>query len=183
MSDCCDDVACTSAPGPCQSGREACLRLLAAIIEHAGGDARGLAVFLLDHGDAPSDVRPPARLAPDPATVDEVARRLRAVAPAWHRLLRGDHGEFVVIAQGLVDGGTVLGTAARLVHAFDEVLQGVETCLDAEVSVGIAFAPQHGARAEALLAAAEASLREASIRARRGQRKRRPPAPPTGTAD
>ena len=179
MSDCRDDAACASAPGPCQAGREACLRLLATIIAHAGGDARGLAVFLLDHGDAPSNVRPPVRPALDEATVAEVSRRLRAVAPAWHRLLRGDRGEFVVIAQGLVDGGTVLGTAARLVHAFDEALQGAETGIDAEVSVGIAFAPQHGARAEALLAAAEASLREASIRARRGLRKRWSAAPPS----
>ena len=182
MSDCRDDVACAWAPSPCQTGRQACLRLLATLIDHAGGDARGLAVFLLDHGDAPSDVRPPARPSLDQATVIEVSRRLRAVAPAWNRLLRGDHGEFVVIAQGLVDGGTVLGTAARLVHAFDEALQGAETCVDAEVSVGIAFAPQHDARAEVLLAAAEASLREASIRARRGRRKRRPAAPPSDSA-
>lgn len=178
MSEPCDDaVACAASPGPCRGDREACLGLLAAIIDHAAGDARGLAIFLLDHVGIPGGAGSLARRSLDDATVVEATRRIRAAAPGWHRLMRGEQGAFIVIAQGLVDGGTVLGTAARLVHAFDEALQGAEPPVLVEVSVGIAFAPQHGARAEALLAAAEASLREATIAARRGQRKRTPSKP------
>jgi hypothetical protein len=168
-------------PEIARSSRSDCLALLARIVDHAPGGVRGTAVFLLDCGGTSPDGRPGTCLQLDDAAVAEVARRLDAAAPAWHRLLRGEQGEFIVLAQGLVDGSTVLGTAARLVHAFDDALQGLALPSPAEVSIGIAFAPQHGARAQALLAAAESGLRDAMTTARRGQRRKRPPIPPLGS--
>jgi len=147
------------------AGRQACLDLLSAVLAHPPGGVHGTALFLLDCCGP--------RL--DPEAVAEVERRLRAVLPAWHRLLHGEAGEFVVIAQGLVDGGAVLTAAARLVHAFDDALQTSDLPLGPEVAIGIAFALQHGGRAEAMLKAAEASLRESRIAARLGRRGTLPP--------
>ena len=148
--------------------REACLDLLATVLGHAPGNVRGTALFLLDCCGP--------RL--DEAALAEVERRLRAAAPAWHRLLRGDAGEFVVIAQGLVDGGAVLTAAARLVHAFDDALQTSDLPLCPDVAIGIAFATQHTTRAEGMLAAAESGLRESRAATRLGRRGTLPSNPP-----
>ena len=180
MSDeCMAESACSGAPA--RASRQDCLALLETIIGHAPGGVRGTAVFLLDCDDAAVGGTRGGRPVLDEATAAEAARRIRAASPGWHWMLHGEQGEFIVIAQGLVDGGTVLGTAARLVHAFDEALQGAEPPVTAEVSVGIAFAPQHGMRAESLLAAAESGLREAIGAARRGQRRRVPRVPPSSS--
>ncbi len=152
---------------PDDRARDACLEALAAVLAHPRGGVRGTALFLLDVCDLPLDE----------SVIAEVERRLHAVSPAWHRLLRGAAGEFVVIAQGLMDGGAVLTAAARLVHAFDESLQGADLPLCPEVAIGISFASQHTARAEAMLVAAEASLRESRAATRLGRR----PAPPAGS--
>lgn len=174
------DEACAPSAAVVRSSRDDCLRLLSTVIDHAPGGVRGTAVFLLDCDDAlGGEARKSLPL--DDEVAAEATRRIRAASPAWHRLLRGERGEFIVIAQGLVDGGTVLGTAARLVHAFDDALQSSNRFVSAEVSVGIAFAPQHGARADVLLSAAESGLREAMASARRGQRRRRPRIPPSGS--
>ena len=112
-SGCLPDAAPCDPPASDWPARDGCLALLSTLIEHMPGGARGTAVFLLDCcGPRPGD-----------AVIAEVERRLRAASPGWHRLLQGDAGEFVVIAQGLVDGGAVLAAAARLVHAFDDALQ------------------------------------------------------------
>ena len=154
-------------------GRAACLALLDAVLAHPPGGVRGSALFLLDCcGPRVNDI-----------ALAEVERRLRAASPAWHRLLRGDAGEFVVITQGLVDGGAVLGAAARLVHAFDDALQTSDMPLCPDVAIGIAFAPQHGARAATMLAAAEASLRESRAASRLGRRGTLPPIAPLGSLD
>jgi predicted signal transduction protein with EAL and GGDEF domain len=171
---CCDDPACACAPFRGRSSRQSCLAMLGAIIEHAAGDARGLAVFVLGRGGAPGDPRDAARPHPDDPDIADVLRRLRSASPVLHRLLHGERGEFIVIAQGLLDGGAVLSAAARLVQAFDDARQGSAVPSPDDVSVGIAFAPQHGARAEPLLAAAEAGLRYAMQAARGGKRKRPP---------
>jgi len=167
------DAPCSPAPFVSSSSRLDCLRVLDTVIGHAAGDGRGTAVFLLDGEDAPANGARARSLPLDDAVVAEAACRIRAAAPAWHRLLRGERGEFIVIVQGLVDGGTVLGTAARLVHAFDDALHRAQLPAPVEVSVGIALAPQQGANAQALLSAAEAGLRDAMAAARRGQRRNR----------
>jgi hypothetical protein len=167
-----DALPCDPSAG-LRSGRERCLALLSTLIEHLPGGARGTAVFLLDCCGP----------RPDEAVVAEVARRLRAASPGWHRLLQGDAGEFVVIAQGLVDGGAVLAAAARLVHAFDDALQSSDMALCPDVAIGISFAPQHGARAESLLAAAESGLRESRAVARQGRRRRMSTIPPLRSVD
>ena len=170
---CPDDLAPPEPPEGFGQGRAACLALLDAVLAHPPGGVRGSALFLLDCcGPRLGD-----------AALAEVERRLRAASPAWHRLLRGDAGEFVVIAQGLVDGGAVLGAAARLVHAFDDALQTSDLPLCPDVAIGIAFAPQHGARAAPMLAAAEASLRESRAAARSGRRGTLPAIPPPGSFD
>lgn len=151
---------------PDHRARQACLEMLAAVLAHPHRGERGTALFLLDACYSTLD----------DGVVAEVERRLRAVSPAWHRLMRGDAGEFVVIAQGLVDGSAVLPAAARLVHAFDEALQGADLPLCPEVAIGISFASQHTARAESMLVAAEQSLRESRAATRLGRR----PAPPSG---
>jgi GGDEF domain-containing protein len=153
------------AGAPADAGREACLALLATVLAHPPGGVHGTALFLLDCCGP--------RL--DEAAIAEVERRLRAVLPAWHRLLRSDAGEFVVVAQGLVDGGAVLTAAARLVHAFDDALQTSDLPLCPDVAIGIAFASQHGGRAEPMLKAAEASLRESRAATRLGRRGTLPP--------
>ncbi len=170
---CPDDAALPESTDGAAQGRSACLAMLDAVLAHPPGGVRGSALFLLD-GCGP-------RL--DDAVLAEVERRLRAAAPAWHRLLRGDSGEFVVIAQGLVDGGAVLGAAARLVHAFDDALQTSDLPLCPDVAIGIAFAPQHGARAAPMLAAAEASLRESRAASRLGRRGTLPAIPPLDSFD
>lgn len=135
---------------PDDIGRNACLDLLAIALAHRPGGARGTALFLLDcSGPRPAD-----------AVAAEVERRLRAAAPPWHRLLRGDAGEFAVMAQGLVDGGAVLAAAARLVHAFDDALQAMELAPCPDIAIGIAFASQPTAGAESMLRAAESGLCE-----------------------
>ena len=140
--------------------RAACIELLATVLAHSPGGARGTALFLLDCCAAQLDE----------AVLAEVACRLGAAAPAWHRLLRADTGEFIVIAQGLLDGGAVLTAASRLVHAFDLALQGADLPLCPDVAIGIAFASQHTARAESMLAAAESGLRESRAASRLGRR-------------
>ena len=147
--------------------REACLALLETVLAHPPGSVRGTALFLLDCcGPLDDDARV------------EVERRLRAAAPAWHRLLRGDAGEFVVVAQGLVDGGAVLTAAARLVHAFDDALQHADLPLCPDVAIGISFASQHTTRAQGMLAAAESGLRESRAANRLGRRGTLPSNPP-----
>jgi predicted signal transduction protein with EAL and GGDEF domain len=141
-------------------GRGSCLALLDAIVAHSPGGARGTAVFLLDCSCPNGSLVAEQAWRTNDLVVTEAGRRIRAASPAWHRLLRGEGGEFIVIAQGLVDGAAVLGTAARLVHAFDDALQSSDLALCPDVSIGIAYAPQHGAHAQSLLAAAEAGLRE-----------------------
>jgi len=184
MSDACPcDVDCGSSPAIARSSRFDCLRLLARVISHAHGSVRGTAVFLLDCGDQAGEPTHAAGNHLDDMVVAAAVRNIRSASPAWYRLLRGERGEFIVIAQGLADGGTVLGTAARLVHAFDDALQGWHLPIAAEVSVGIALAPQHGATAEALLAAAESGLRDAMRAARCGQRQKRLAIPPPGSGD
>jgi len=173
MSEACPgDAPCPAPPPIVRSSRPDCVRVLDTVVRHAPGDARGTAVFLLDCSQAPGSRRQVGSRSLDDTVVAEAARRIRAASPTWHRLLRGEQGEFIVIAQGLVDSGTVLGTAARLVHAFDDALQGSELP-SVEVSVGIALASQQGACAEALLSAAEAGLRDAMTAARRGRRRRK----------
>ena len=153
--------------------RAECLALLAAVLDHPPGGVRGSALFLLDCcGSQVSD-----------AVLAEVERRLRAASPAWHRLLRRDQGEFVVIAQGLVDGGAVLTAAARLVHAFDEALQTSDQPLCPDVAIGISFAAKHTANSEAMLAAAESSLRESRAATRLGRRSMSPSNPPSDLPD
>ena len=148
--------------------RDECLALLAAVLDHPPGGVRGSALFLLDCcGSELGD-----------AVLAEVERRLRAASPAWHRLLRGDQGEFVVVAQGLVDGGAVLTAAARLVHAFDEALQTSDLPLCPDVAIGISFAAKHTTNAEAMLAAAESGLRESRAATRLGRRSMLPSNPP-----
>lgn len=148
-------------------GRDACLRMLDTALAHPPGGARGTALFLLDCcGPRLED-----------AVLAEVERRLRSASPPWHRLLRGDAGEFAVIAQSLVDGGAVLAAAARLVHAFDDALQASELAPCPDVAIGIAFASQATADAESMLAAAESSLRESRAAAHPGRR-RMPPIDP-----
>jgi hypothetical protein len=170
---CLPDGAPWDPPAGVRSGRDCCLALLSTVIEHLPGGARGTAVFLLDCcGPRPSD-----------AVIAEVEHRLRAASPAWHRLLHGDTGEFVVIAQGLVDGGAVLAAAARLVHAFDDALQSSNQALCPDVAIGISFAAHNSARAEPLLAAAESGLRESRAVARQGRRRRLAPIPPLGLFD
>ena len=158
---------------PSNSGRDACLALLATVLAHPPGGARGTALFLLDGCGPPLG----------DAVHAEIERRLRAASPAWHRLLRGDAGEFVVVAQGLVDGGAVLTAAARLVHAFDEALQSSHLPLCPEVAIGISLASQHAARAEAMLAAAESGLRDSRAATRLGRRGMLAPNPPPDAAE
>lgn len=148
--------------------RSDCLALLETVLAHPPGGVRGTALFLLDCcGPRMTD-----------AVLAEVERRLRAASPAWHRLLRCESGEFIVVAQGLVEGGAVLGAAARLVHAFDDALQTSDLPLCPDVAIGIAFATQHDARAPTMLAAAEASLRESRAASRLGRRGSLPTLPP-----
>ena len=169
MSCACPEDAPMPAPADgVARGRSACLALLGAVLGHPPGGVRGTALFLLDSCGPPLDE----------AVLAEVERRLRAAAPAWHRLLRGDSGEFVMIAQGLVDGGAVLTAAARLVHAFDDALQTSDLSPSPDVAIGIAFASQHTARAEAMLAAAESGLRESRTATRLGRRSMLPAVPP-----
>lgn len=149
-----------SSQPPDNGGRAACLSLLSTVLAHPDGGARGAALFLLDCCDP--------RL--DDTVLAEVERRLRAASPPWHRLLIGDSREFMVIAQGLMDGGAVLTAAARLVHAYDEALQSADLPLCPDVAIGISFASQHTARAETMLAAAEAGLRESRAATRLGRR-------------
>jgi predicted signal transduction protein with EAL and GGDEF domain len=165
------DARCAASTAVDRSSRADWLRVLDTVVRHAPGDARGSAVFLLDFEATPDSGGPVDKPPLDAAIAAEAARRIHAASPAWHRVLRGENDEFIVIAQGLVDGGTVLGTAARLVHAFTETLQHAELPA-VEVSVGIALAPQQGASAPALLAAAEAGLRDAMATARRGRRQK-----------
>ena len=150
------------------SRRDACLALLDTVLAHPPGSVRGTALFLLDCCGPRLD---------EPALA-EVERRLRGAAPAWHRLLRGDAGEFVVVAQGLVDGGAVLTAAARLVHAFDDALQHADLPLCPDVAIGISFASQHTTRAQGMLAAAESGLRESRAANRLGRRGTLPSNPP-----
>lgn len=149
--------------------RASCLELLAVVLEHPPAGVRGTAVFVIDSDRRPSGVAG-ARHRFGEDVLAEVARRLGAAAPPWHRLALTDADEFIVIAQGLADGSALLAAAARLVHAYDDALDvaGLQGLGDA--SVGIAFAPQHGRRADSLLAAAEHGLREALAAARQGKR-------------
>ena len=158
---------------PGNAGRNACLGLLATVLDHSPASVRGTALFLLDCCGV--------RL--DESASAEVERRLRAASPAWHRLLRGDAGEFVVIAQGLMDGGAVLTAAARLVHAFDDALQTADLPSCPDVAIGISFASQHTARAGAMLAAAESGLRESRAAMRLGRRSTLRSIPPLGPCD
>ena len=174
----CEGGAPCAVPENARRSRQCCIGLLATVLEHAPGGVRGTAVFLLDCSRADGGE---AAWSLDDAVVAEAARRIRAAAPGWHRLLRGERGEFIVIAQGLVDGGAVLGAAARLVHAFDDALQSSDGAICPEVAIGISFAPQHGARAEAMLAAAESGLRESIAAARLGQRTTLQSIPPLGS--
>ncbi len=170
---CPDDFAPPEPTDGAAQGRAACLALLDAVLAHRPGGVRGSALFLLDCcGPRLND-----------SVLAEVERRLRAASPGWHRLLRGDAGEFAVIVQGLVDGGAVLGAAARLVHAFDDALQTSDLPLSPDVAIGIAFATQHGTRAETMLTAAESSLRESRAASRLGRRGTLPSIPPLGSFD
>ena len=163
---------------PPRVGRESCLALIDTIIAHSPGGARGTAVFLLDCS-GPIGSRGAAQAwRSNDLVVAEAGRRIRAASPCWHRLLRGEGGEFVVIAQGLVDGAAVLGTAARLVHAFDDALQGSDLALCPDVCIGIAYAPQHGAQGPSLLAAAESGLRDSLAAMRAGRRDGESAVPP-----
>ena len=177
----CNGAAPCAVPENARRSRQCCIDLLATVLEHAPGGVRGTAVFLLDCSRAGRADERDADRCLDDAVVAEAARRVRAAAPGWHRLLRGERGEFIVIAQGLVDGGAVLGAAARLVHAFDDALQSSDMAICPEVAIGISFAPQHGARAEAMLAAAESGLRESIATARLGQRTTLQSIPPLGS--
>jgi len=146
---------------PLPRGRAACIELLGELLNASNGGPLGVALFVLDCNGtpAPRGVRSAQR---SDRLAADIARRLRASAPLWHRLLRGDDDEFIVIAQGMVDGAAVLATAARLVHAFDDALHVAEAPDRPDVSIGIAYAPQHGRNAHALLEAAQASLRDAA---------------------
>jgi predicted signal transduction protein with EAL and GGDEF domain len=165
------DAAPSDPPG--NTGRDACLVLLATVLAHPPGGTRGTALFLLDCCGPQLD----------DTVFAEVERRLHAAAPAWHRLLRGGKGEFVVIAQGLVDGGAVLTAAARLVHAFDDALQNSDLPLCPDVAIGISFAAKHTAHAEAMLAAAESGLRESRAATRLGRHTMLPQNPPSDLPD
>ena len=165
---CPDDLAPPEPTDGAGQGRSACLAVLDAVLAHPPGGVRGSALFLLDCCGP--------RL--DDTALAEVERRLHAASPAWHRVLRGDAGEFVVIAQGLVDGGGVLTAAARLVHAFDDALQTSDLPLCPDVAIGISFATQQTARAEAMLKAAESGLRESRAATRLGRRGTLPLDPP-----
>jgi len=151
-----------------RSAREACIEQLATVLAHPPGGVRGTALFLLDCCSPQLDE----------LVLAEVECRLSAAAPAWHRLLRSESGEFIVIAQGLLDGGAVLTAASRLVHAFDVALQRADLPLCPDVAIGISFASQHTARAESMLAAAESGLRESRAASRLGRRGMPPPAGP-----
>jgi predicted signal transduction protein with EAL and GGDEF domain len=155
---------------PARQTRADCIEMLSTVIDHAPGSVRGTAVFML-HSERRAGNDADAAWHVDDDVAANVAQRLAAAAPAWHRLLHGERGEFIVIAQGLFDGGAVLGSAARLVHAYDDALREADLPVVCDVSIGIAFSPQHGGRAEALLSAAESGLRDAMRAARGGKRR------------
>ena len=136
------------------SRRSDCLELVSAVMAQVPS-GRGSVVFLLDYDRSNEPVYETDPLQ-ELGALDRVAQRLSTCAEFWHRIVPGDHGEFVVIAQGLVDGGAVLASAARLVHGLTEAIS-----FAAEVFIGIAMYPQHGATTQALLRAAELSLDEA----------------------
>lgn len=133
--------------------RSGCVELISAVMAEVPG-ARGLVVFILDYerlSGAPCQFDPLQF-----GMLDRLAQRLSTCAEFWHRIVKGEHGELVVIAQGLVDSGTVLESAARLLHGFTE-----ELSFAAEAFIGIAVYPKQGATAEELLLAAEKSLVDA----------------------
>ena len=101
--------------------RADCIEMLSTVLAHAPGSVRGTAVFML-HSERRAGGDGDAAWCLDDHVLADVLQRLAAAAPTWHRLLHGERGEFIVIAQGLVDGGAVLGSAARLVHAYDDAL-------------------------------------------------------------
>ncbi len=175
------DATPAAVPENARRSRQSCLDLLTMVIDHAPGGVRGTAVFLLDCGWGAGGNAKDDDWRLEDAVVAEVARRIHSVAPFWHQLLRGERGEFVVITQGLVDGGAVLSAAARLVHAFDDALQSSNLPICPEVGIGISFAPQYGASAEPILAAAEAGLRESMAPARRSRRTTLQSIPPRGS--
>lgn len=170
---CLHDGGSCDPPDGVRPDRACCLALLSTVIGSLPGGARGTAVFLLDC----------CGTRPGVAVLTEVARRLRAACPVWHRLLHCATGEFFVVAQGLVDGGAVLAAAARLVHAFDDALQSSHLALCTDVAIGISCAFQNRAHAEPLLAAAESALRESRAVARQGRRSGLAPIPRLGSVN
>ena len=156
-----------SASRPESSSRHCsgCLELVSAVMAQIPS-GRGSVVFLLgyDRSGEPLYESDPLQ---ELGALDPLAQRLSTCAEFWHRIVPGEHGEFFVIAQGLADGGAVLASAARLVHGLTEAIS-----FAAEVFIGIALFPQHGATTEALLSAAGKSLddakRNAQTRSGRG---------------
>lgn len=151
---------------PERAGARLCVDQLATVLGRGPGEPHSTAVFLLDCAavcDAGGHALP---WHIDASASFEVAHRLRRAAPTWHRLLRSDEGAFLVVVQGMVDGRSVLGTAARLVHAFDDALHALNLADCIDPAIGIAVAPPHGARADALLAAAAFDLRDSMAFAR-----------------
>jgi diguanylate cyclase (GGDEF)-like protein len=82
--------------------------------------------------------------------ISEVARRLRALAPAAALVGRAGSDEFVVTLR-LPDVVEAAALAHRLRGALQEPMEVETVTLDVDVSVGIAVHPDHGTEADVLL--------------------------------
>ena len=149
--------------------RAACIELLWTALEHTAHSQRRLAVLVLDC-DRFNLINDAYGFAVGDLVLHETARRIRRAAPARHRLLRAGGDEFLLVVEGMADPQVPLAIAQSLVDAFNEPLDVSGQPIYTGVSIGIALSPEHGARPEALLGAAECGLREAKKAGRRTAR-------------
>lgn len=101
------------------------------------------------------------------AVLQEVARRLTALAPRGTTVARIGGDEFAIVAPARGGADHVLLLAKRVIMALAEPFTVGDACVQIGATVGVAIAPCDGATTGALLSAADQALYCAK-RARRG---------------
>lgn len=89
----------------------------------------------------------------------EVAARLRATARGNHFIARLGGDEFAIVCPGIGDEATVLALGLRLVAALAEpIVMGPPFSAKISGSIGVAFAPLHGATFDEVFAHADRAM-------------------------
>src|SRR5450631_3414556 len=114
--------------------------------------------------------------------LQEVARRLNAVARTADTVARFGGDEFVLVGSSLVDAEDAMQLAARAIEALRAPMRIAGIEVHTSPSIGIALYPEDGASIEALLAHADAAMYAAKHQGR-GNIQRYVPGMHAGTED